>query len=135
MTRFIETVYGKDGVYETPYLTRVSLGPLRLHIFHRGDNDPDFHDHQMDFWTFPLTSYLEDVFYPKTGLIEYHLVKAFRLHYRPAEHAHRIEGRFGKTGPIVTLCWFRPKRRSWGFWIKANKAWVPWRAYVFGEVG
>lgn len=46
------------------------LGRLRLHIFHRGDQDPDCHDHPWDFWTFPLTPYVEEVAEP-TGWGEY----------------------------------------------------------------
>lgn len=46
---------------ETIYMTRAWLGRLRFHIFHRGDQDPDCHDHPWGFWTFPLRSYVEEV--------------------------------------------------------------------------
>ncbi len=55
------TIYGRAGEHDTPYMTRAWLKQLRLHIFHRGDADPDCHDHPWDFWTFPLTSYVEEV--------------------------------------------------------------------------
>jgi hypothetical protein len=55
------TIWGKDGDHDTPYMTRIWIGRLRLHIFHRGDQDPDCHDHPWDFWTFPFTSYVEEV--------------------------------------------------------------------------
>ena len=55
------TIWGKDGDHSTPYMTRIWIGRLRLHIFHRGDQDPDCHDHPWDFWTFPFTSYVEEV--------------------------------------------------------------------------
>ena len=55
------TIFGKEGEHATPYMTRVWIGRLRLHIFHRGDADPDCHDHPWDFWTFPFTTYVEEV--------------------------------------------------------------------------
>lgn len=107
------TIYGADGEHETPYMTRVWIGRLRLHIFHRGDADPDPHDHPWDFWTFPLTSYVEDVTVPtfaeQTALrrsgapivairmnrtTHRRLVRAWRVHFRPATYAHRVLGRF-----------------------------------------
>ncbi|TAY95832.1 hypothetical protein [Rhizobium ruizarguesonis] len=103
-----QTIYGVDGEHSTPYLTRAWIGRLRLHIFYRGDNDPDPHDHPWDFWTFPLTTYVEEVARPVTkgvaplemlllGPEKYALsrqvVEAFRLHYRPATYCHRVLGR------------------------------------------
>lgn len=94
----------RDG---DPYMTRFWVGRLRLHIFHRGDHDPDCHDHPWDFWTFPLTSYVEEVLHPHrdTYLLKDHppparfyrtleVVKAWRWHARPAEHCHRVLGSF-----------------------------------------
>jgi hypothetical protein len=56
-----QTIYGKDGEHDAPYLTRFRIGRLCLHIFWRGDNDPDCHDHPWGFWTFPLHAYVEEV--------------------------------------------------------------------------
>lgn len=111
-----EPFYGKHTIYDVsgenwePYMTRYWLGRLRLHVFHRGDNDADPHDHPWSFWTFPLTSYVEEVTAPcasdsmwnyvKTGTMgtayrSYRqVVRAFRLHYRPATHTHRVLGRW-----------------------------------------
>ena len=55
------TIWGKDAEHDTPYMTRWWIGRLRLHVFHRGDQDPDPHDHPWDFWTFPFTPYVEEV--------------------------------------------------------------------------
>lgn len=89
------------------YMTRTALGPLRLHVFHRGDDAPDCHDHPWDFWTFPLVSYVEEVVDPTAtqavrdgpislvdpaAIVEVRLVRAFRLHHRRAEHTHRVLG-------------------------------------------
>lgn len=90
-----------------PYMTRYWIGKLRLHVFVRGDQDPDCHDHPWDFWTFPLTSYVEEVLHeqrqayaarghpppPKFYRVT-HVVKRFRLHKRAAEHCHLVLGSF-----------------------------------------
>jgi hypothetical protein len=89
------------------YMTRLLIGRLRLHIFHRGDNDADPHDHPWDFWTFPLRSYVEEVLYPVGGILDssgkhietkfakvIQVVPAFRWSFRKAEHRHRVLGRF-----------------------------------------
>lgn len=89
------------------YMTRYWFWRFRIHVFHRGDKDQDCHDHPWDFWTFPLTSYVEEVlqempqarrardikpapkFYTTTQV-----VKRFRAHRRSAEHCHRVLGSF-----------------------------------------
>lgn len=109
------TIYDRDQA-NIPYMTRVWIGRLRLHIFHRGDSDPDPHDHPFSFWTFPLTSYVEEVTidegvvhegFTETGLrrpsvpdgehsysIVWQIVPAWRWNFRPAEHTHRVLGRY-----------------------------------------
>lgn len=97
-----ETVYGKEG----PYLTRLVLGKLRFHCFHRGDEDEETHSHPWDFWTFPLVGYYEEVltlntagkviFYggeriePWRFYLRREFVRPFRWHKRQADHSHRI---------------------------------------------
>ena len=74
-------IAGVEGDHETNYMTRVWFGRLRLHIFHRGDNDPDCHDHPWDFWTFPLTPYVEEVAEPiRDTMAEYPVVE--KVHIR-----------------------------------------------------
>lgn len=148
----VETFYGRDGVYPTPYLTRVALSDwLSLHVFHRGDADPDPHDHVRAFVTLPLTSYVEEVYDPDSGLAVLRLVRAGRLHFRAATYAHRVVGRWiglceesgapvlvACEGGIVTLVlWIGRKRDTWGFWRReggfVRRTFVPWRDYIFGE--
>lgn len=164
------TIYekGNDGA---PYMTRYWFGRLRLHIFYRGDLDPDHHDHPWAFWTFPLTSYVEEVVHPdiafagrdqtvvcKSGpTTARQIVKAFRLHYRPATHTHRVLGRVlpgvsirtyrapdggreewgpeSTDGKIVTIVWRGPDERRWGFLKNRDGrwCWVHWKEYVFGN--
>lgn len=153
-----DRIYGANDAYAPPYMTRIWVGRLRLHIFHRGDADPDCHDHPWDFWTFPLTSYVEEVvtlglddrpydpYEPRafTGKLQHQVVRAFRLHFRPAEHTHRVIGRFrgrqdgssepvAGAGNIVTIVWQGSKRRRWGFLRNRDGqwCWTPWKRYVF----
>jgi len=62
-------IFGAAEEHETVYMTRAWIGNLRMHIFHRGDQDPDCHDHPWDFWTFPLRSYVEEVLEPMRDAI------------------------------------------------------------------
>lgn len=122
------TIYGKDGEHATPYMTRYWIGRLRLHVFHRPDADEDCHDHPWGFYTFPFTSYVEEVATPFDMPVQYgvpevfgstpefaavpvsayrmekrwvrklQVVKAFRLHYRSATHTHRVIGAYVNNG-------------------------------------
>lgn len=152
----LQTIYGAEGDHRTPYLTRLMLGRLRLHIFHRGDADPDAHDHPWDFWTFPLTAYVEEVVEPvgaerSSFGRRLRLVPAFRVSARPATYTHRVIGRLNRrrpgsgpvdcfglarvdAGKIITIVWIGTSRRPWGF-LKARNGrwcWVAWRDYVSG---
>lgn len=113
-------IYGKEDEHATPYMTRYWFGRLRLHIFHRGDQDPDCHDHPWDFWTFPLTPYVEEVAEPYT-VADYadehdpaelgvtprkwkkrrQIVPAWRLSFRPATHCHRVLHRMRRINPKI----------------------------------
>ena len=118
-----DRLFGVDGEHRTPYMTRLRLGRLRLHIFHRGDADPDCHDHPWDFWTFPLTAYVEEVVrkrvltsmgwsyqdgpqetIPGGEIIVFRqVVPAFRWSFRPAVHTHRVLGRFDEWTTLELL--------------------------------
>ena len=161
------TIYGADdGKPEMPYMTRMWIGRLRFHLFHRGDKDPDCHDHPWAFWTFPLRSYVEEVVDPISETIHWAnpktmkfesikrvyferrlvVVRAFRLHYRPATYAHRVLGPWngealqpGQMNPplgygkIPTFVWRKGETRKWGF-IRERAGlwcWTPWKKYVY----
>jgi hypothetical protein len=152
-------IYGKDAEHDTPYMTRYFIGRLRLHIFHRPDQDPDCHDHPWGFWTFPLTSYIEEVAVPdirtrKSFRTFRQFVPAWQWTYRPATHCHRVLGRwsgFGEQdeirtmrfypdlepipGTIVTLVWRERESREWGFLKRRDGRWCwePQKSYVFGN--
>jgi hypothetical protein len=153
-----DTIDGVDGEHSTPYMMRLWIGRLRLHIFHRGDVDPDCHDHPWDFWTFPLTSYVEEVVKASnTGAcLHRQIVPAWHLTFRPATHTHRVLGRYAGEWPtglafgrpvrlsttslqtdsrrIITIVWLGRGGRAWGF-LKHRDGrwcWTPWKEYVFG---
>ncbi|TPK15193.1 hypothetical protein FJ872_19550 [Mesorhizobium sp. B2-5-9] len=154
-----ETIYGVHREHATPFLTRLRAGRLRLHIFHRGDADPDPHDHPWDFWTFPLTPYVEEVAIRTlaSAVVFRQIVPAWSWSYRPAEHTHRVLGRYDllatmeaamgafvvgagrvppqhRSGKIITIVWQGRASRKWGFLRNrdGNWCWTPWREYVFG---
>ena len=157
----LHTIYGDDDGRRTPYMTRAWVGRLRLHIFHRGDADPDHHDHPWDFWTFPLTSYVEEVvdhdvaalarsagfspaIKPDAPVFARRVVRAFRLQHRPATYCHRVIGRYAgywsvDTGPvtddrkIITIVWRGRSGRRWGFlkFRDGRFCWIHWKEYVF----
>jgi len=119
-----QTVYG--------YQTQVWLGRLRFHIFHREDPGEALHDHPWDFWTFPLTSYVEQVLDDPTDIIDRRIVPAFRWSFRKASHTHRIIGRANGRGVIVTLVWRGRGGRPWHYVnVKNGKVHrLPWRRYL-----
>ena len=116
-----------------PYLDRwilyLGFGCLRLHKFYRGDDNRAPHDHPFSFWTFPLKSYREHV-YDETGFVESRVVRALRVHYRPATFRHIVTGRDDwKRGPFWTIVWATKPKRQWGFW-PFPKFYVHWKEWV-----
>lgn len=88
------TIYGEG---DKPYMTRHWIGRLRLHVFHRGDQGPDCHDHPWDFWTFPFQPYVEEVVDDLGPCAGYEtrrqVVPSWRPTFRPANHCHRVLNR------------------------------------------
>lgn len=143
-------VFGVDAEHEMPYMTRYTFGRIRFHIFHRGDADPDCHDHPWGFWTFPFVSYVEEVLEPSTGWKSTNIVDRFHWHYRPATYAHRVlhsrilndgrkwhhvfpSKRFSMTRPIYTLVISEQPSRPWGFWVERAGKFCHkyWKTYIF----
>jgi hypothetical protein len=130
------------------YLTpRTRLGGLYWHVFHRGDQDRDHHDHPWWFWTFPLTSYWEEVL-EDDGVASLNYVKAFRWHFRPARYRHRVVGsRFSFEHGVATqargdrrlytLIYHGPAVYNWGFWVTpcADYDHIPCLRPLVGGVG
>jgi hypothetical protein len=135
--------YSRVGLGETPYLDRYIAyigGPtLRLHKFWRGDDDRAPHDHPWRFWTFPLTSYVEMVeqwdgdedygeWLPGWKRFD-RVVRAFRIHYRPAKYRHVVLGQLRKLNkPFWTFVVTCSVENGWGFWPTPT-TFVPWREW------
>lgn len=103
-----------DLIYENgePYLERwiVWFGyTLRLHCFHKGDDDRAFHDHPWWFITLPIRSYEEQT--PDRGLRK---VNRFWPHFRSSKHRHIV--RLLHAKPVWTLIITGRKCQEWGFW-------------------
>jgi hypothetical protein len=125
----------------SPYMTRVTVGSLRIHWFHRGDEDPDPHDHPFDFWTMPLfRGYSEEV-WPTSELDSDELlvkdirmtrfVEPWRWHRRTADHVHRVV----TDRPVLTIVWteFTRDKNDWGFYVKdgsGRRRRKHWRTYL-----
>ena len=108
-----------DLVFEDdqPYLERwiIWFGfTLRLHRFHKGDDERAFHDHPWWFVTIPLQSYRES-----TPDAEPTILRRFHPHYRSANHRHIVQLLMpGK--PVWTIIITGPKSKEWGFWDQGN---------------
>ena len=111
------------------YLTRWTLWGRRfgegskvfLHLFHRGDAEPYFHDHPWPFWSLILWGgYWEE---SEAGRKWY---GPGRLLRRPAEWRHRVELPPGRK--CWTLIWCGVRVRSWGFWCPGT-GFLPWRQH------
>jgi hypothetical protein len=103
-----------DLVFESgePYLERWILWfgfTLRLHKFHKGDDDRAFHDHPWWFVTLPLTTYLERT--PEHSAVR---VSRLRPHFRRASHRHIVQ--LLHDQPVWTFIITGPKSKEWGFW-------------------
>ena len=95
-----------------PYLERWIFWcgfSIRIHKFHKGDDDRAFHDHPWWFVTVPLKKYLELT--PTQGT---QTLKAGRPHYRKATHRHIVQ--LIDDNPTWTLIITGLKERKWGFW-------------------
>ena len=82
---------------------------LRLHKFHKGDDDRASHDHPWWFLSLPLRSYLE-----LTPGCPSKKIKAYRLHFRGSGHRHIVK--LLSADPVWTVILTGRKKREWGFW-------------------
>jgi len=132
--KWIERIFGSQGA--GVYITRVKLTPRTpwgqglLHIFWRGYEDPDPHDHPWDFWTLPLNRGYIELYWLEDGTLSAGHVPALRVTRRRAEHTHRVLLAPVNKFPIVTLLWTRAPRREWGFKLLGSGDWVHWRDYL-----
>lgn len=118
---------------------------VRLHKFHRGDDDRAVHDHPWAFITFPFKGYYERVHLNAPGEYRIHFVKPWGFHYRPSSYQHMVLGTHYSEGwkakgpqPELKAMWLTPKPfftfvvtgrkdRAWGFWPDGK--YVYWRTF------
>lgn len=121
-----KTFCGLNGPYLTVH-TLLNLFFLKrpvsicLHNFHRGDEDPDPHDHPFSFISFLLIGSYREYAEDNT----YILRKRFSIAYRPATHRHRVQP---TTDRCWTLCIKRKALREWGFWHHGT--FIFWKDYL-----
>lgn len=139
----IDTIWNDGRIY----MRRFWLWRFRIHIFYQADTARDPHDHPFWFVTFPLTSYVELETHHAGGecwITMRNTVKAFRFHYRPANHTHRVIGRLVSEDQygnaiadpdkrVVTLVFRGAVKRKWGFWkkdVKGEVCFIPHNEYA-----
>lgn len=118
---------GRPGLPD--YLTRWTLlgkrygGSRRvfLHWFHRGDEEPYFHDHP---WAF-VSVILWGGYYEETPTGR-HWYGPGSVLVRPAEWRHRVVLHEGRQAWTLVLS--GPKTRGWGFWC--DSGWIPWKSHA-----
>lgn len=153
-------IYSLD--HESKYMTRFTFfeiggWSLKLHRFHRGDEDRDLHDHPWSFWSLILRGGYWEVtqtpcpFTVNTKMRGLHVFErnvygeqcwycskpksdVTRKWYprwsflrRPAPWSHRVDLEPGTEGKVWTLVLTAPKSREWGFSTLCG--WVPWFKY------
>lgn len=121
---FLKTFWGVDGRYLTVItFWSTKLKNYCLHWFHRGDEDPDCHDHPFDFSSLILWGGYRE--YAPDGTFIMRGFLSFARH--EATHKHRVE-LLGKR--CLTLCVKTKPYREWGFWPDHGKRFVHWRKYI-----
>lgn len=127
-------VLGSAGrSYLERWILWLGVGTLRLHRFHRGDDDRAPHNHPFWFVTFPLGSYKEKVFGLADNSIQVQEVEGFRFHFRPAKHTHIVMDQPNKK-KFWTIVLTGMHQQSWGFYpfdaARGQRKFVPWREWI-----
>lgn len=101
------------GDLRCPYMTRwvldIGFGSLRVHHFHRSDDDRHLHDHPWWFLSLILRGGYEEI--TESGTEK---VSPFRFVFRRASHRHAVR-LLGHSCWTVVLT--GPVSRTWGFWV------------------
>lgn len=103
-------------------MLRVGDLEVKLHLFHRSDDDRAKHDHPWDSLSLTLTEGAIDVAQDgtRTPMVPGMLI------YRSADYAHWIEVEAGAQP--MTLFLVGPRVRDWGFHCPAG--WRHWRDFT-----
>lgn len=114
-----------------PYMTRwvldLRLFTVRLHCFHRSDDDRHLHDHPWWFVSVLIAGTYRE--WTETGVGPWRKLGSFA--FRRALHKHRVEIQTGQ--PCWTVCVTGPIRRIWGFWVDGKLFANPRYFGIFGH--
>ena len=110
-------------VYMRRWILNLGLFTIRLHVFHRSDEDRALHDHPWWFVSLLLWgSYRE---HTVDGTTPWRRVGS--IAFRRATHRHRVEIKPGSK--CITFVISGPIRRMWGFW--KNGGFWPYKDYFY----
>jgi hypothetical protein len=128
---FIERV-SKDGdtfFYKVRLTPMTRWGQLRFHWFKQADTDRYPHNHPADFWTFPLTSYMERCWpNPNVNDGHNHMVRAWRWHRRSSDYTHVV------LSPFMSFIWWKPEVREWGFYVPLQPGDLWYRKWIASDL-
>jgi hypothetical protein len=100
---------------------------LYLHRFHRGDADPELHNHPWS-WAVSLVlagGYLEE---RRVGLdVVQRVLEPGALNFIRGDTYHRVDL---LERDAWTLFLVGPKTQSWGFWNRGTWVTTPWREFI-----
>jgi hypothetical protein len=124
------TLVLNEQKYMERWIAYLGMFTLRLHKFWRGDEDRAPHNHPFWFITFPLRSYVEQVFEMPIDweVARFRVVEAFRPHYRGKSFKHIVLGglwhrdpRQVLPKPFYTIVLSRFIQPDWGFWPRPDQ--------------
>lgn len=125
-------LYGKSGLYLSRY-TVAKLGLVRvyLHEIHRGDEDPELHNHP---WRFALAWILSGGYTEERRKVEGWECTVPSRAFRPGhlnligpDTYHRIDAVLPSTWTLFVV---GPRVQDWSFWHRRTGAVTPWRDFI-----
>jgi hypothetical protein len=126
------------GSEAAPYLTRYFLaedaaaGSVYLHHFHRGDGDPELHNHPWGGISLILAGgYREErrIGDAESYRVEQRVYRAGSVNELEADTFHRLD-LLEDAGECWTLFVTGPRVQTWGFWDRTSGAFTPWDEFV-----
>lgn len=128
-------IYDRNG--RSPYLSRWYLigNPTRedrpfaiyLHKFHRGDDEPELHNHP---WRWAVSLILSGGYVEERRVgsgVQAHVVLPGTINFIRANDFHRVDLR---DQDAWTLFLVGPKIQDWGFWERVSGRYMPWRDFI-----
>lgn len=123
---------GRQGLYLSRYtVARLGLVRVYLHEIHRGDEDPELHNHP---WRFALAWILSGGYAEERREIDGEACTVRARTFRPG-HLNLIGAdtyhRLSEVRPSTwTLFVVGPRVQDWGFWNRRTGEVTPWRDFI-----